>query len=281
MNPVISIIVPCYNQAAHLSETLQSVFEQEYRDWECIIVNDGSADNSEEIALTWVKKDNRFRYYPKKNTGVSDTRNFAIREAKGEFILPLDGDDRISPQYLKEGLEIFRKHPDTKLVYCNTILFGSLNKKVDSPRFNFENLLFNNYIFCSAIFRRSDFLETNGYNTNMVEGLEDWDFWISFLNEEDQVFKLDGYHFFYRIKEVSRSTSIDNDKNRKLLRQIFNNHLPLYMKYSNPIRDHNEAIFYKNALDRFRKSREYKLGSFFFWPLNYIKRVIWRRSLNK
>ena len=77
--PKISVIVPCYNQAQYLDECLNSVLEQTYKDWECIIVNDGSPDNTEEVAKEWVKKDSRFKYFYKNNGGVNSARNSGLK----------------------------------------------------------------------------------------------------------------------------------------------------------------------------------------------------------
>lgn len=85
-NPLISVIVPCYNQAQYLDECLQSVVEQTYPNWECIIVNDGSPDNTEEIALQWTEKDSRFIYIKKENGGLSSARNAGLEIAKGKWI---------------------------------------------------------------------------------------------------------------------------------------------------------------------------------------------------
>jgi glycosyltransferase involved in cell wall biosynthesis len=95
MKDLISIIVPCYNQAQYLDECLQSVYSQTCEDWECIIINDGSPDNTQDVANKWVVKDSRFRYYEIENSGVSSARNFGINQATGNWILPLDGDDKI------------------------------------------------------------------------------------------------------------------------------------------------------------------------------------------
>ncbi|MFV8358229.1 glycosyltransferase family 2 protein, partial [Flavobacterium sp. XS1P32] len=89
-NPQVSIIVPCFNQAQYLSEALKSVLEQTYENWECIIVNDGSPDDTKQIAQKWVEKDSRFKYIFKENGGLSSARNEGINYAKGTFILPLD-----------------------------------------------------------------------------------------------------------------------------------------------------------------------------------------------
>ena len=77
---LISIIIPCYNQASHLEETLQCILQQEYANWECILVNDGSTDTSASILLSWVAKDARFRYFSIPNGGVSAARNYENNE---------------------------------------------------------------------------------------------------------------------------------------------------------------------------------------------------------
>ncbi|HEU4496898.1 MAG TPA: glycosyltransferase family 2 protein, partial [Flavobacterium sp.] len=95
----MSIIVPCFNQSQYLGEALQSVSEQTYTDWECIIVNDGSPDDTEEVSKEWCEKDARFKYLYKENGGLSSARNAGIAVAGGEYILPLDADDKIAPEY--------------------------------------------------------------------------------------------------------------------------------------------------------------------------------------
>ena len=85
--PKVSIIVPCYNQAHYLDESLQSLLDQTYTNWECILVNDGSPDATEEIAKQWEARDSRFVYLYKENGGVSSARNLGIATAKADFIL--------------------------------------------------------------------------------------------------------------------------------------------------------------------------------------------------
>ena len=76
-----------------MDEALESVLEQSYLNWECIIVNDGSTDNTDIVASNWLQKDQRFRYIYQKNAGLSCARNTGIKNANGEFILPLDADE--------------------------------------------------------------------------------------------------------------------------------------------------------------------------------------------
>lgn len=278
MKPLISVIVPCYNQAQYLPEALQSLLDQDYPHWECIIVDDGSPDNTEEVALQWTEKDSRFRYYKKINGGVSDTRNFGAQQATGEYIVPLDGDDKLGSLYFSEAIEAFQNDPSIKLIYSDTILFGIKNEKVISPDFVYERMLTENQIYNSAMFRRCDFLKVGGYNTNMVDGIEDWDFYISLLRPTDKVIKLNAFHYYYRIKEVSRSANIarQTEKNDAMLLQMFENHVPLFLEYINPIRSRIEAETYKQELRYHYNTKEYKIGRIICAPYNALKKAFHR-----
>ena len=125
--PLVSVIVPCYNQASFLSDALDSVLAQTYTDWECIIVNDGSTDNTEEVAKTYINKDSRFAYVHKNNGGLPSARNFGISKSSGDFILPLDADDLIGSSYLEKAISRFKSFPETKLVYCKAAKFGHVS----------------------------------------------------------------------------------------------------------------------------------------------------------
>ena len=225
--PLVSIIVPCYRQADVLHETLDSVKNQKYPNWECIIVNDGSPDSTESVANYYCHSDNRFKYYYQSNAGISSARNAGIKLARGEYILPLDSDDIISKDYVRLAVDYFIEHPKCKLVYCKANFFGYINEPWDLGVYSFERLKWQNCIFCSALYRKRDFEKTQGYNTNMVYGWEDWDFWLSLLKEDDWVHMIDEVHFFYRRKSESRSTIADNYKSISY-HQIQVNHPELY-----------------------------------------------------
>jgi len=229
-NPKVSIIVPCYNQAQYLSEALQSVLEQTYENWECIIVNDGSPDNTKEVAQEWVKKDSRFIYLYKENGGLSNARNAGIVIAKGEFILPLDADDRIGKDYLKFAIEEFHKDESLKIVYCKAKKFGEKNEEWRLSDFSLEALARDNMIFCSALFRKSDWKFTGGYDTKMIYGLEDWEFWIALLKGGGNVLKLDYIGFYYRIKSNSMVANLEREKRKFLFEYISVKHADFFVK---------------------------------------------------
>ena len=230
MNSKISIIVPCYNQAQYLPEALQSVLNQTYQNWECIIVNDGSPDNTKEIAKEWVKKDSRFIYLYKENGGLSSARNAGIAIANGEFILPLDADDRIGKDYTLLAMKAFQEDSDLKLVYCKAEKFGEESGSWDLPDFSLFNLARRNMIFCSAFYRKKEWERVGGYDVNMIYGLEDWEFWIAVLKNGGKVRCLDEIGFYYRIKKVSMINSIKDINQRKLLEYVGVKHADYFIK---------------------------------------------------
>lgn len=267
--------MPCYNQAQYMPDALQSLIDQNYPHWECIMVNDGSPDNTEKIAQQWAAKDNRFRYFKKENSGVCDTRNYAVKEAVGEYIVPLDGDDKLGPQYFSEAIETFTNDNKVRLIYSDTILFGDRNEKIYNPPFVFEKMLTGNLIHNSAIFRKSDFIESGGYNPNMIYGIEDWEFYLSLLKPGYKVVKLNNFHYYYRIKAESRSVGVNTHKERNdaMLLQMFKNHVPLFLEYFNPIRDRINAETYKKELYWHYHTIDYRIGRMICAPFRLVKKT--------
>ena len=144
---MVSVIVPCYNQAIYLPEALNSLLAQTYQCWEAIVVNDGSPDETEKVALEYTRKDSRIKYVFKENGGLSSARNKGIELAQGEFILPLDADDIIHPEYMEKAMEAFEDNPFLKLVFCRGVFFGVKNKVWNLRYEGYEELLQRNHIF--------------------------------------------------------------------------------------------------------------------------------------
>ena len=216
MRLLLSIIVPCYNQSEFLDECLQSVLNQTYQDWECIIVNDGSQDDTENIAKKWESKDSRFKYVYKPNGGLSSARNFGIALSKGTFILPLDSDDKISPDYINLALKQFNDNSELKLVYCKAKKFGEVNGIWQLPDFSPSLLARRNMIFCSAIFRKSEWERVKGYDEKMIYGWEDWEFWLAILKDGGKVFCLEEVGFYYRTSKKSMVNKMTDDQKKYL-----------------------------------------------------------------
>ena len=238
---LVSVIVPCYNQNEYIAETLESVLCQTYYNWECIIINDGSTDNSENIILNYCKKDSRFKYIYQENQGIIAARNNAIKQCHGRYILPLDGDDVILKDYLDFAVKILDKDDSIELVYCDVAFFGiPQEKRLVLPELNLRNLLHKGCCVNSSVFRKTSFDKIGGYKPEMKEGWEDWEFFISLLENGGKVYKLNSTLFKYRLKDSSRTTSISNDKKRKLRTQIVKLHPQLfYEQYDSLWYDYN------------------------------------------
>jgi glycosyltransferase involved in cell wall biosynthesis len=223
---LLSIIVPVHNSAAFLIETLQSILKQDYENIEVIVVDDGSTDNSIQIIKKISSRDNRIKVFQQENAGPSAARNKAIIEAKGQFILPVDSDDVLSPDYVKLCMAEFKKNPSIKLVYGSVDYFGDKTGKWELPLYSFQHLLQENIIHCSAIFKRKDAIESGLYDEKLKKGFEDWDFWLRLLNNEDKIVYVKEAVLKYRIREDSRNKKIlsnVSDTNKTLNRILINN----------------------------------------------------------
>ena len=151
---LVSVILTCYNQEPYLAEALDSVLSQTYPHWECIILNDGSTDQSEEIAKQYVSKDPRFVFISQSNQGVVAARNNAIKASKGKYILPLDGDDTIEPQYLELATDLLDQDPELMLVYCDVRKFGAESGILPLAEMNTRNILRSGCCVSTSMYRK-------------------------------------------------------------------------------------------------------------------------------
>ena len=114
----------------------------------CVIVNDGSTDNTEVVAKSYVNKDVRFKYLYQDNSGVSAARNNGIRHSNGFFILPLDSDNMLLPTYMEKAVSYFLLHPETTLVYGKAELFGDKNGIWNLPEYSWEKFIWSMRKIC-------------------------------------------------------------------------------------------------------------------------------------
>lgn len=234
--PLVSIIMPTYNRADLIGESLDCVLAQTYTNWECIIVDDGSTDDTKNKLQEYLK-DQRFQYYQKQNEGVAVARNYAVSKSKGQYILPLDSDDLIHNTYLEKGIHVFSENSKIKIVYGLAEKFGVEEGKWKIPPFDYQLLLIYNMIFNSAIYKRIDFDRVGGYESNST--LEDWDLWIKILKNGGEAYQIQETLFFYR---THKQGSITNEMKLKdkiydnNINQLFKNHIDEYLKViGNPI----------------------------------------------
>jgi glycosyltransferase involved in cell wall biosynthesis len=263
MRDIISVVITCYNYGDYIADAIASVQRQTYSNWECIVVDDGSTDQTFDIVNAIITNDSRIKYFRQDNQGVAAARNFGIKLSSGKYILPLDADDYLSPEYLAEASTVFEKYPNVKLVYSDTMLFGAINGILRVSKYSFEQMLLENMIVCTAMFRRTDFDKTNGYDPKL-KNLEDWDFWISFLDSDDVVFKINRPLFFYRKKKGSRNGEVDDTLHSVLRTDVVIKHARKYFK------TFGDFIQLYKEYEVIRLSMEYRIGRIVMRPIRLI-----------
>jgi len=232
--PKVSVVIPCYNQGPYLDEAVESVLLQTWQDFEIVIVNDGSTDEYTNRLLASFSRP-RTRIITTANQGLAQARNNGIAAAQGEYILPLDADDRIGREYLEKAISILDDQPKTGIVYCHAEKFGAESGPWHSPNYSLRRMLLGNQIFCTALFRREDWQRIGGYKPEMKAGWEDWDFWLSLLELGRDVYRIPDVLFFYRVKEVSMAKSMDVAKKVDMHLWVISNHPALFIETARPL----------------------------------------------
>lgn len=226
--PKVSVIIPCHNQGMFLEDSIGSVLAQTYNgNLEIIVIDDGSTDPQTQAILKALDKP-KTRLVSQPQSGLAAARNTGIREAQGTYILPLDADDKIGTTYVEKAVQELEKDPQAGVVYCEAAYFGKENKPWRLPPYRFPDILLNNVIFCSAVFRKADWEAVGGYNTNMTRAWEDYDFWLSLIERGYKVHRIPETLFFYRKHTTSMVSSLSDEEMVRCYSQLFRNHPTLY-----------------------------------------------------
>ena len=215
------------NSDVFVDETVASVLDQSYKDFEIIIVNDGSTDAFTNNLLADYSQP-RTSVIRTENQGLASARNNGIEACSGDYILPLDADDKIGPEYLKEAVGILSTSPEVGIVYCRALLFGAVETEWKIPEYSLQGMLIDNLIFCSALFRKTDWEKVGGYDPGMIYGWEDYDFWLSLIEVGREVYRLDDTHFHYRVASNSMVRSKEKWQKAAMFKRIFERHTTLF-----------------------------------------------------
>ena len=293
--PLISVVIPAYNAEQFLDETLESVLSQTYENWECIIVNDGSTDNTEEIAKKWCEKDARFRYFYKENSGVSDTRNLGIKEARGEYIAFLDADDLYMPNFLDVCLENLVEK-DVDLVAPKMLEFWDVQNEViedeDKKDYLYSGkegialFLHSNRITMALLCKKSVMDEVGGFTWH--KKAEDLHCWLKVLFAGYKIYRLGEYYAYRRMHNNSWS-SMDINCSKEVLELIVSLKANIlengmdYYRYFNRWAKKNIIINNKNRKHlNIREGIKYINGfEANYFPFRFILDTIKRKLKNK
>jgi glycosyltransferase involved in cell wall biosynthesis len=229
MDDLLSIIIPYFNAGMTIEQTLVSALNQTYKSYEVIVVNDGSNEENSRIIIDLNKQYN-FTLIHQANQGLSAARNTAINRSNGKAFLPLDADDTIT----NDALELLSKQgfkPGCAYVYSDLNLFGAESRIVKLPVFSDLGLLSKNILTCTALIKKEAWEKVKGYDERLIQGFEDWDFYLKLLNEDLRGQHIDKRVFNYR-KHTFNQSMLDQAllKEESLILDIVNNNFNLYSK---------------------------------------------------
>jgi glycosyltransferase involved in cell wall biosynthesis len=248
MEDTVSVIIPCYNQGQFLPDAVESVIHQTYSHWECIIVDDGSSDNTKEVSRAFSEKDERIKYVSKQNRGLSSARNAGIERVSGKWIQFLDADDVLDPQKFSMQLQSVAVNEEiSRIVLLSDFAFGKsenifeIEKRVLPVHFNspnyFKELIArwetDLIIPCHSFLISSDFFLKDGILFDeTLPNHEDFDCWLTIFSKNPKVLYNNEILCRYRLSNNSMST------NMKLMGEgflkVLNKHLQI-KSYSDEI----------------------------------------------
>lgn len=192
---IVSIIIPCYNYGRYLDECFSNLQSQSYPNWEAIVIDDGSTDQTMEVVRTWQADEPRIQYYYQPNSGVSAARNLGLKKANGELIQFLDADDLLSKNKVQLQVDYLKDNPSVDLCYTENHYFEDGNPEAHYPdqeflgrewmirfsgkgAFALEQLIRNNLAVVSSPLIRKKLIGFAGLFPEKVAHTEDWQFWL-------------------------------------------------------------------------------------------------------
>lgn len=200
-DPAVSVVIACYNYARWLPESVGSVLAQTLTDFELLIVDDGSTDDSLAVARRLAAGDNRVTVIAQPNAGQpAIPRNLAIDRAVGRYIVSLDADDKLGPTVLERCAAALDADPCAGLAFVQQQDFGFSDMLHPHLDWSLERLKSGNCIPCTAMFRRAAWHAAGGYSTN-VRGYEDWDLWLGIAEAGFTGCAVRGELWYYRRHE--------------------------------------------------------------------------------
>lgn len=249
----ISIIIPSFNTAHYLPYAIESVLKSTMSDYEIIVVDDGSVDNTQNVIKPFLEKYSQIKYVYQNNKGLAGARNTGIEKANGEFLVFLDSDDIILPEKLKLQYDFLKNNPEIDLVYSDTICFIDYNFeneiRIKFPKYEgqvIKELLFGNFMHVNSVMvRKSSVLAVNNFNEKYRE-LEDWDLWLRM--------SLNGSKFAYidkllsKVRVRSDSMTSNQSKMNKAMVNVLDNFLPLLRHNKNVFENINNDYFHALGL---------------------------------
>ena len=269
--PLVSVVMPAYNMADYIAESIESVLASDYEALELIVVDDGSTDNTAAIAQGYAERDSRVSVIVKANGGQTTARNAGVASAKGEYILLVDSDDLIGKQYISKAVAEMERDPEIKVVTCRGEFFGNRTGSWNLPDYTPSLLARRNLFTISSLLRRSDYLRVGGFDESLHCYCEDWAFWIAILKDGGKAIRLPSIEFYYRVR--GGSSRFVGRKYKGELVEALNRRFPDFFERELGGRLHSQRSMSRmlNALTNLFRQRKVRVTEYFTHLTNYLK----------
>jgi len=244
-NPLISVIIPTYNDAFWIEEAIASIQNQTYTNTEIIVVNDGSTD-AQTLTILQQLTDKGIQVLHKTNGRMSAARNYGIQAAKGTIIACLDCDDYFHPSFFEKALDILSTQSHIGVVTSYIQLFGRYKKTARPRGGNRFNFLFNSECPACSIFRKVAWEKAGGFDETMVLGYEDWEFFIRVTKLDWEVAVIPEKLLYYRQTTKSTLANHTEPNREKIVRYIVEKHKDWYAEQLIQLIS-TKAVLYKKS----------------------------------
>jgi len=266
IEPLVSFIIPYFNAGATIQETIDSVFNQSYKNFDIWIVNDGSNDPFSIKKLKDFEGNDKIRIVHQENAGPCVARNSAINKSAAEFIIPLDADNLICFDSIENSLHFLIKDASLSAVYGNFLYFGEQNELKKLAPFDKSKSLVYSQVDTCALIRKSIFEETIEYDNSLSKiGLEDWEFWINFHFLGFNSKYIDVTFFHLRMSNGSRTFQVAN-KNIEKIKQI------LVAKHNQNVLNEYVNLYYQKKM--ILETPDYRIGHLILAPYRFMKNLV-------
>lgn len=274
--PKVSVVVPCYNDEVYIQETIDSILRQTFKDFEVIIVDDGS-NQATKKKLASIQND-KIGILTQENMGLSAARNTGFKAAKGIYVLTIDSDDTLDASFLEKAISILDKDQNIGAVSSHCTIFTDNHKIIDYHRpkgGDISNFLFDNNSVSFALIRKSVWEKVGGYDEKMIHGFEDWEFWVAMTKRGFEVFMIPEFLFHYRQKDKSMSKDSKMNFRESNLNYIYKKHQDLYGSHFEQVVDFLTELAQRNKRNeiKYRNSLEFKIGKVVLFPFKGLKRI--------
>lgn len=264
--PLVSFIIPYYNAGATIQETVDSIFNQTYPNFDIWLINDGSTDAYSLEQLKQFEGNEKIHILHQENAGPSVARNTAIKRCAAEYIVPLDADDLIEATAISVCINGATSDKEIGVVYGNLQYFGESNELKIQQVFAIERQLLWNQLAVCCLIRKEVFKSVGFYDEELSKiGLEDWEFWLRVGQSSWKFSKIEQVHFRIRVLGSSRTFEVANKHLTEIKKYVYEKHSDLLAKQF-------EVLYYEKKM--LIETPDYRIGKFILKPYRVLKSLL-------